>query len=101
MPRSRARSMWRCPTASASAAPTPASSSSGPPDPPMAGRRIAALALAGVLVLGGVGVGAVRFADRQLTAPGPLSQARNLVVPHGSHAAVAAALLQGGVIASE
>jgi UPF0755 protein len=67
----------------------------------MTRRRIAALALAVVLVLGGLGGVAVRVGYRHLTAPGPLLQARNVVVPHGSPAAVGAALLQGGVIGRE
>ena len=67
----------------------------------MSGRRIAALSLAVVLVLGGIGTAAVRFGEQRLVAPGPLHEARNVVVPHGFPTVVADALLQVGVIGSE
>ena len=67
----------------------------------MTRRRIAALALAIALALGGLGVATVHVGRQRLTAPGPLAQARNVVVPHGSPAVVAVALAQGGVIGSE
>lgn len=64
----------------------------------MTWRRIAAVALAAVLALGGI---AIDLGEQRLVAPGPLPEARNVVVPHGSPTAVAEALLQGGVIGSE
>jgi UPF0755 protein len=67
----------------------------------MTRRRIAALTLAALVVLGGLGAVAMHLGYRELTAPGPLPEARDVVVPHGSPATVAAALLQGGVIGSE
>ncbi len=66
----------------------------------MAWRRIAAVASATLLVLGGLSVAVAHVGQQRLTAPGPLAQARNLVVPHGSPAVVAVALAQGGVIGS-
>ena len=58
--------------------------------------RIAALAF--LALIAAAGFGAYRYALHRLTAPGPLAQAREVVIPHGSPAQVADALGQAGVI---
>jgi UPF0755 protein len=60
-------------------------------------RRLVALALTALLVLGGFEV--FEYARHRLTAPGPLPQARGVVIPRGSPAQVAEALEQAGVVA--
>jgi len=58
--------------------------------------RLVALALLGIA---GCGVfGAFEYGRARLIAPGPLAQAREVVVPHGSPALVADALAQAGVV---
>ncbi len=58
--------------------------------------RIVALAVAALAVA--AAFGAFQYARQRLTAPGPLAQAREVVIPHGSPAQVADALAQAGVI---
>src|SRR6185437_4825238 len=102
-PRRSARCGSRCPTASASAAPTPASSSapSDPRKPPRPARRRRALfsLLIAVLAVGAVAAGGWFYALHVLAAPGPLPEARALVVPRGGEARVALALADALVVA--
>ncbi|MCX7383219.1 MAG: endolytic transglycosylase MltG [Alphaproteobacteria bacterium] len=52
-------------------------------------------------VLGGIGVGGaalLREARDRYVAPGPLQQAKTIIVPHGTHTEVGEALLKAGLI---
>lgn len=60
-------------------------------------RRLVALALTALFALGGFA--AFEYARHRLMAPGPLPQAREVVIPRGSPAQVADALEQVGVVA--
>ncbi|OYW08127.1 MAG: aminodeoxychorismate lyase, partial [Rhodospirillales bacterium 12-71-4] len=61
-------------------------------------RRLIALVLL-LLLLGGAGAGAFWYARQQWTAPGPLAQPTQMVVPRGGTAAIADALAERGIIA--
>jgi UPF0755 protein len=56
------------------------------------------IALAGLLILAVLGAGAWRFAERVYDQPGPLPEARNLVVPRGGTEEIAAFLQTAGAI---
>ena len=98
----------RCPTVSASAAPTPPSSSAPPPEAappvePSPRRRCAPACRLALLVLLGalIATGGALTARHIYTMPGPLPAARDVVVPHGGVARVAQTLLDADVIASK
>jgi UPF0755 protein len=62
-------------------------------------RRVLLGALAAALVVAGLAAGGVRQARRIFVEPGPLAEARAIVVPHGRPAQLAAALHDAGAIA--
>ena len=61
-------------------------------------RRLSALLIL-LLLLAGIGAGAFWYARTAWTAPGPLTQPAQVVVPRGGTAAIAEALAERGVIA--
>lgn len=78
--------------------PTPQSSSARS-DPPRSRRRW--IPLAGVLtvaVAGGVVAGGLHWWQNAVTRPGPLNSKREIVIPHGRTAQLAAALASDGVV---
>ena len=83
-------------------APTPLSSSAPPPDwPPVPGKRGRRWWLTGALLaaaLGGAAACGVRWWNGAVLRPGPLAEARTLVVPHGGTNQLAEMLTRDGVI---
>ena len=82
-------------------APTPLSSSAPPTDPPQPVRRWprrAAIGLAAATVLVGAGFGCARWWSAALQQPGPLANARAIVIPRGGTVQLTDALAADGAI---